>query len=340
MDAGLRPGLGGVRGWRIGQDENPDDAGAALFAFRNEPFRSNLAKNGSLRPMIEIDARLVEDLIAEQFPEWSSLPVSAVASSGWDNRSFRLGDAYVVRLPSAARYAGQVEKEQTWLPVLAQYLPVSIPRPAARGVPGCGYPFAWSVYTWLPGETAAIATITYRIAFAQQLAGFIHALHRINPSGAPVPGGGTFHRGGPIRFYDAEAREAIGRLDPGWNRSALLAIWEEGAFTTWNRPSLWVHGDLSPGNLLVEKGRLSAVIDFGLICAGDPACDFAIAWSFFDTDERGAFLDVLKPDDTAWMRGRCWALWKAALLASGLSQSNAYEMAAAANTLNRILKDS
>jgi len=289
--------------------------------------------------MIEIDARLVEELIAEQFPEWSALPVSAVAISGWDNRSFRLGDAYVARLPSAARYAGQVEKEQTWLPVLAQHLPVSIPRPAARGAPGCGYPFAWSVYTWLPGETAAIAPIADRTAFARQLAGFIHALHRIDPSGAPVPGGENFHRGGSLQVYDAEARKAIGRLDAGWNRSALLAIWEEGVSTTWNRPSLWVHGDLSPGNLLVENGALSAVIDFGQMCAGDPACDFAIAWSFFDADERGAFLDVLDPVDTAWKRGRCWALWKAALLASGLSQSSSYEMAAAASTLDRILAD-
>lgn len=289
--------------------------------------------------MIEVSTKLVVDLIAEQFPHWSALPIHPVANGGWDNRSFRLGDAYVLRLPSAAAYAGQVDKEQAWLPVLAPQLPLAIPTPVAKGAPGRGYPFFWSVYRWLPGKPAASATIADRTAFAERLAGFVRALHHIDPAGAPAPGDENYFRGGSISHYDAEARDAIDRLEAGWPKSALLSIWEEGAGTVWSHPPLWVHGDMSPGNLLVDKGVLSAVIDFGQLCVGDPACDFAIGWSFFDAEGRRAFRNGLEPDEDAWVRGRCWALWKAAILVSGLSRSNSVEMAAAVVTLDRILAD-
>ncbi len=81
-----------------------------------------------------------------QFPQWAGLPVRPVADGGWDNWTFHLGSAMSARMPSAAEYALAVEKEQRWLPVLAPRLPL------AKGEPGAGYPFSWSVYSWLDGE--------------------------------------------------------------------------------------------------------------------------------------------------------------------------------------------
>ena len=101
-----------------------------------------------------IDAALVRRLVAAQFPQWADLPVEPVAFGGWDNRTFHLGDTMTVRLPSAASYALQVEKEQRWLPRLAPHLPLPIPVPLAMGAPAEGYPWHWSVYRWLDGEVA------------------------------------------------------------------------------------------------------------------------------------------------------------------------------------------
>jgi aminoglycoside phosphotransferase (APT) family kinase protein len=94
------------------------------------------------RILVDIDQ--VARLLAAQFPQWAALPIRPVAHSGWDNRTFHLGDQMTVRMPSAERYGEQVEKEHRWLPRLAPLLPLQIPRPLALGMPGEGYPWRWS----------------------------------------------------------------------------------------------------------------------------------------------------------------------------------------------------
>lgn len=135
-----------------------------------------------------INTSLVQHLISSQFPQWKHLPIQPVALSGWDNRTFHLGDQMLVRLPSAAPYAGQAEKEYTWLPKLAPFLPLPIPSPIAIGNPTQNYPWKWSIYHWLKGESAATAHINNLTNFAKDLAQWIAALHRINPTGGPPPG--------------------------------------------------------------------------------------------------------------------------------------------------------
>ena len=107
-----------------------------------------------------IDADLVRRLVADQFPEWAGLPVTPVAKAGWDNDTYRLGDALSVRLPRYERWVGQVEREQTWLPRLAPQLPLPVPEPLAQGEPAEGYPYPWSVLRWLDGEPATTAAVT------------------------------------------------------------------------------------------------------------------------------------------------------------------------------------
>jgi len=71
---------------------------------------------------------------------------------------------------------------------------------------------------------------------------------------------------------------------------------------------VWLHGDLQAGNLLAVDGRLSAVIDFGCLGVGDPACDVAAAWTYLSADSRNAFRAALPVDDATWARARGWAL--------------------------------
>ncbi len=270
---------------------------------------------------MEIDAALAGRLVAEQFPQWAELPIRPVALGGWDNRTFHLGERMILRLPSAARYAAQVEKEQRWLPSLARGLPLPIPAPLGAGRPGQGYPWPWSVYGWLDGETAAAAHIDDRPRFATELGAFIGALHRIDATDGPPAGPHCFWRGGPLATYDAETRAAIAALGDRIDGRAVTTVWEAALETTWTAAPVWVHGDMAAGNLLVQERRLSAVIDFGCSCVGDPACDLAIAWTFLKGDAREAFHAALPLDPGTWARGRGWTLWKALIVYAGLSSN-------------------
>ncbi|HEX6608630.1 MAG TPA: aminoglycoside phosphotransferase family protein [Chloroflexia bacterium] len=259
----------------------------------------------------DITVALVRRLIAEQFPQWVDLPIRPVAFAGWDNCTFHLGANMRVRLPSAQGYVAQVEKEHRWLPRLAPLLPLPIPVPIARGVPGADYPWPWSIYRWLDGKPATIAPIADLPAFATALAQFLTALERIDATGGPAAGPHNFYRGGPLTVYDAETRQAIAALDGRIDAAAATAVWETALQATWHGSPVWVHGDVASGNLLVTEGRLSAVIDFGSSGVGDPACDLTIAWTFFSGESREAFRAGMPLDSATWARARGWALWKA-----------------------------
>jgi aminoglycoside phosphotransferase (APT) family kinase protein len=259
----------------------------------------------------DITPALVSRLLAAQFPQWAHLPVTPVELDGWDNTTFRLGDELSVRLPSADVYIAQVEKEQRWLPLLAPQLPLPIPEPLAKGTPGRGFPRPWSVYRWLPGEPATIDRVPDLGRLATDLADFLAALYAIDPTEGPVAGEHSFFRGGPLTTYERDTREAIAALDGEIDTDAATEVWEAALAAPWHGPPVWVHGDMTASNLLVVDGRLSAVIDFGCSAIGDPACDVAIAWTFFHGDSRDAFRSRLPVDDATWARGRGWALWKA-----------------------------
>ena len=260
--------------------------------------------------MIDVDADLATRLIAMQFPHWATLPVRAVDRQGWDNRTFRIGDRLKARFPRAAGYAAQAEKEAQWLPVLAPHLPVPIPAPVMIGAPGDGYPFAWSVQTWIGGAVVD-ARLAESAALAHAVADFLKALRAAPVAGAPLAGAHNFHRGGRLALYDGEARAAANVLRGEIDVPRALAVWEAALATQWRGPPVWVHGDMAAGNLLAEEGRLQAVIDFGCLGAGDPACDLTIAWTLFRGEAREAFRRAVGLGDDCWARARGWALWKA-----------------------------
>jgi aminoglycoside phosphotransferase (APT) family kinase protein len=286
-----------------------------------------------------ITPELVSRLVSAQFPLWAHLPVRPVEADGWDNATFRLGDEMSVRLPSGAGYAAQVEKEQRWLPALAPRLPLPIPEPLAKGVPGCGYPWPWSVYRWLPGEPAETALVRDRNEFAAALAGFLAALQRVDPSGGPGPGEHSCFRGGPLAVYDCQTREALAALDGEIDTARAAEVWREAMGATWHGPPVWVHGDVSPTNLLVTRGRLSAVIDFGCSAVGDPACDTGIAWTFLSGESRRTFRAGLGLDDATWVRGRGWVLWKSMIVLVGALKDDPEDARQTKHVIAEVLAD-
>jgi aminoglycoside phosphotransferase (APT) family kinase protein len=244
-----------------------------------------------------------------------------------------------VRIPSSKWYAAQVEKEQQWLPKLAPHLPLPIPVPLAMGEPGEGYPWNWSIYKWLEGETAATAQIANLRDFASDLARFLSALQSIDARDGPIAGQHSFYRGGPLKTYDTETRKAIAALKDKIDVDAATRVWEAALATSWQGPPVWVHGDISSGNLLLQDGRLSAVIDFGQLAVGDPACDLALAWTLFEGKSREVFRTMLPLDDGTWARGKAWTLWKALILAAGITDSNTAEAPQALRIIDEVLAD-
>jgi aminoglycoside phosphotransferase (APT) family kinase protein len=262
---------------------------------------------------IEITAALVRDLLREQHPDLADRPVR-LGARGWDNQLWRLGDDLAVRLPWATRSADALlRKEYAWLPALAPHLPLQVPLPQRLGEPSERFPRTWVVTTWVPGTPADRAPATRAAKSADGLAAFLTALHRPAPAGAPVGRG----RGGPLADHAdtfAERLTSATELglvpDPG----AVRAVWEDAvAAPGWTGPALWLHGDLHPANVLTADGTFRGVIDFGDLCAGDPACDLAAAWILLPDGAADRFHAAYQPtpDAATLRRARGWAVLRA-----------------------------
>jgi aminoglycoside phosphotransferase (APT) family kinase protein len=252
---------------------------------------------------IATDESLVSRLLADQFPQWADLPVTRVTSSGTDNALYRLGDDLAVRLPRVPSAAGQVEKDQQWLPLLAPHLPLAVPSPLAVGRPGAGYPLTWGVYRWLAGREARLERFEDPCRAALDLAGFLLAMQSLDAEGPPS------RRGQPLAALDGDTRRAIAQVSDEFDPERVTFAWETSlSAPVFDGRPVWVHGDLSPGNLLVTGGELSAVIDFSCLGVGDPACELLVAWNLFDGRSREAFREAMGVDDDMWLRGRGWAL--------------------------------
>ncbi|MEU4679054.1 aminoglycoside phosphotransferase family protein [Micromonospora sp. NPDC023737] len=302
---------------------------------------SDIPALGPLPQRIAVDVEQARRLVADQFPQWADLPVEPVANGGWDNWTFHLGPEMSVRLPSAAEYARAVDKEHRWLPTLATRLPLPVPTPLAKGEPGAGYPYSWSIYRWLAGTPAHPDRLADPVRFALDLAEFLAALQNIDAAGGPQPGLHNWFRGGTLRTFDKEVERALAELGDRVDTELVRAIWTSALGADWDGVDRWFHGDIAAGNLLVADGQLVAVIDFGTCGVGDPACDLAIAWTLLTPDGRQAFRERLSVDEATWARGRGWALWKTLAACSYTFEDpeDAEEYASALRVLGEIFSE-
>ena len=285
---------------------------------------------------VETDTLLVERLLTAQFPEWANLQIEPVPSAGTDNALYRIGNDMVVRLPRIAAAIPQVDLEHEWLPRLAVHLPLSIPCPLVKGIPGQGYPWQWSVYRWLEGQDAAAEGVNDLAQAAIDLASFVRALQKIDPAGGPPSG-----RGQRLGLRDSATRRAIEGLHDSLDTESVTVAWDASLHTSeWQAPPVWTHGDLLPTNLLIERGRITAVIDFGLVGVGDPACDLVPAWSVLSGGTRGLFRSLLAVDDSTWLRGRGWALSQALMIVPYYQNTNPALVAVALRVIDEVLADS
>jgi len=287
---------------------------------------------------MDIDENLVRSLLASQCPQWATLSLRRIQSSGTDNALFRLGSDYVVRMPRVEWVPGSVEKcinkEYEWVPKIARLLSIPISEPVFKGMPDDVYPWPWLITRWNDGQNPAFEIKNEYDLLARDLANFLNEFHCVSLSGGPAS-----RRGLPLQAVDQETRKAIMQLDDEIDTRAATLLWNElSGIAYWQCQPVWVHGDFLPGNILINNDRLSAVLDFSDVGMGDPACDIVIAWSLLNARSRQIFRDnLIDIDDDTWERGRGWALSIALIMLPYYKQTNPVLAALAQRILANVL---
>jgi aminoglycoside phosphotransferase (APT) family kinase protein len=236
-----------------------------------------------------------------------------VEYGGIDNKTFHLGNEMLVRMPSAKGYAAQVAKEQKWLPKLSSCLSMQIPEPVCMGNPSKNYPWHWSIYKWISGTSLNQLEVNnlHLSEIAVDLACFIKDLHQVDVKGMPEGGLHNYHRGCHLSIYDSGVKSDIQKLSNLIDVDKALFIWETAISSKWDKDLVLVHGDFASSNILLKDNKVNAIIDFGCMGVGDPACDLVINWTFLKGESRKIFKEQLNIDANTWKRARGWALWKA-----------------------------
>ncbi len=281
---------------------------------------------------VEIDESLVRSLLADQHPDLAMLDLVPL-EHGWDNALWRLGEELVVRLPRREIAAPILINEQHWLPLLAPQLPLPVPAPVRTGQPSDSYPWSWSIVPWLPGLPGDRAPILRHDDAGSRLGRFLRALHTPGPPDAPA----NPYRGVPLEARADAFEERVASLTGVIDVAAVRRLWNRSVEADrWRAPPVWLHGDLHPANILVERGTIAAVIDFGDLCTGDPATDLAAGWMLLPSEAMVTFHDAYGGvDDALAQRARGWALlFSLMFLSIGLDGRPSYE-AVGRSTLER-----
>jgi aminoglycoside phosphotransferase (APT) family kinase protein len=166
------------------------------------------------------------------------------------------------------------------------------------------------------------------------LGAFLRAMHRPAPAEAPF----NPYRSGPVESRAATFEERMSKLAGYVDGPRLREVWDAAVASPVHAgPPLWLHGDLHPANTLVRDGAVVAVIDFGDLCAGDPAVDVGAAWmSLTDESEPDFWAGYGPPSADLIARSRGWAiLFSLMLLEIGLEGRPTYAVVGRA-TLDRM----
>jgi aminoglycoside phosphotransferase (APT) family kinase protein len=286
----------------------------------------------------ELDAELVRHMVADQFPQWSDLPILQVAPAGTVNAIFRVGDSLAARLPLQARDPGAVRdwlsEEARAASEFAAVSPVPSPRPIAVGEPAHGYPLSWAVQTWLPGRDAIAEDPAGSSVFAQELANLLACLRATNTQGRRFSGGG---RGGHLSDHDPWMDLCFAKSEGLVDVVRLRSLWEDLRVLPEVDQDVMSHGDLNPQNVLVDAARLVGVLDTGGFGAADPALDLVSVWHLLDHKRRELVRQQLQCGDVQWRRGMAWALQQAMGLVWYYAETNPVMSRWGLRTLDRLI---
>jgi aminoglycoside phosphotransferase (APT) family kinase protein len=251
-----------------------------------------------------MDVALVTQLLRSQYPDLADLSIRE-STSGFDNTIWRLGDDLVIRLPRRAIGARLMEHELRWLPELAPRMSLEIPTPLRAGQPSKEFSWPWSISKWIDGSPGNVVPSSTLSTATKPLATFLRSLHVAAPAAAPS----NEFRGVALGRYETSFLTRIGQIDD-IDAEAVLRIWRAAVDAPpWSLEPLWIHGDLHPANIIFRGGVVVGVIDFGDLCAGDPATDLAGAFLSLSLGTLEEFFDEYGDvDDATKQRTLGWAV--------------------------------
>lgn len=284
---------------------------------------------------IEIDCQLVGRLLRSQHPDIARLPIRPL-DAGWDNAMFRLGDSLAVRLPKRRAAAELIEHEQLWLPQLADRLSLPVPNPNRVGKPSADYPWNWSVLPWIEGVAADLAE---SVGQAERFALFLRSLHTPAPANAPA----NPFRDCPLATKATDLATRFHRLETATDlvAPAIKEIFARAVLAPVDIEQTWIHGDLHPRNILIDRKEISGIIDWGDVTAGDAATDLAAVWMLFASkSDRAKALTHYGNLSTATLhRAKGWAVFFAIILLDTGIIDNPRHAAIGRKTLRHLTED-
>ena len=286
-----------------------------------------------------IDDQIVRTLIDEQLPDHSALVLRRLQSNGSDNMIYRLGADLCVRLPITPKASAMLIKEVQFIPKLPD-LPLEIPMPLFAGRPIADYQSPRAIYRWIEGESVSDHPIQNELDAAEKLARFVGVLRQADASDAPLYGKHNNFRGCPLHQRHKPTVAAIENVSDLYSAGDLHAIWKLSlSLKEWPHGPVWVHGDIHAANLLTSEGKLSAVIDFGLMGAGDPAVDLIVNWSLLGKSARSQFRSASDIDENTWLRGRGWAFSTALIALAYYRDKHRYLSEMSNRVIREVLTD-
>lgn len=285
---------------------------------------------------ISVDENLVADLIAAQCPQHAGEEISLL-DSGWDNTLYRVGRSLIARLPRREVAVQLLEHERDWLPLIASRLDIATPAAVFAGEPSSRFPYPWLIVPWIEGQSANLSPPAS--SEVERLAGILRSLHQPAPSDAPI----NPFRAVPLAERTPSFEDRLMQLAEHFEAETLETLRVAFQASTLTPPpdqKVWIHGDLHARNVLVQNGRLSGIIDWGDLTAGDPATDLAGVWSLFaSANDRRRFWTTYAASPDLITRARGWAiLVGSTLLLTGLQDHPEHEQMGRA-ILDRVTRD-
>jgi aminoglycoside phosphotransferase (APT) family kinase protein len=271
---------------------------------------------------VKIDAQLVRALLHSQYPNFDGVDCYEVAE-GFDNSLWRLGSDLVIRLPRREAGVTPLENELRWLPEVARQVSLRTPLPLMAGVPSDAFPWPWSISTWIDGVPGDEVDPEVLARSAWSLATFLREVHVNAPSDAPR----NPYRSVTLAERSSTLEERLNELHHELNHVKVLSLWTSCRdVPLGDRPAQWLHGDFHPGNTLYRDGELIGVVDFGDLCAGDPATDLAGGLMSLPYDALTEFFHTYRLDDEATLQRTIgWAVFFGVMMVSlGLRDRPSY----------------
>jgi aminoglycoside phosphotransferase (APT) family kinase protein len=284
---------------------------------------------------ININNEIIHNLLVEQYPQVSHLPILKINSIGTVNAIYKIGNGFYARLPLLPKYNEAIINEINIIQKISSHIAMQIPEPMYLGNPSEKYPLNWAIYKWIDGEQFHYDLIGNKNEMVEQLVQFINELHSIKLF-ENIPHAGRK----PLIEVDKMTIEKINQSKNEIDSKKILSIWNElRQISQYDGKPVIIHADLLKPNILVKDGHINAIIDFGSAGKGDPCFDIISAWSLLKHDMRQYFRKLLNIDDTIWNRACAYALHQAILIIPYYKKTNPKFVELAKDTIKEILEE-